>query len=137
MYTSPGELVQKPIVTRAVLIVLSSLIGLQLVGLAYLMYYIYHVPTWTGALDAIAMARIGATLSDNMSLPFDAEVELRDIERLKDVDGLVGLQPRNSGKNNVDSGSVHQDRGEDVELQQLRWTSVDEVTHSNASGTCE
>jgi hypothetical protein len=56
--SSPGRMVQKPVVSTAALIVLSILIGLQVIGLSYLAYYIYHVPTWTHALDAMAMARI-------------------------------------------------------------------------------
>lgn len=60
--SSPGRMVQKPVVSTAASIVLSILIGLQVIGLFYLAYYIYHVPTWTHALDAMAMARIVSAL---------------------------------------------------------------------------
>lgn len=55
---SPGGKVQKPVLSTAALVIMTILIGLQVIGLAYLAYYILHVPTWTGALDALAMARI-------------------------------------------------------------------------------
>jgi hypothetical protein len=60
--SSPGRMVQKPVVSTAALVVLSILIGLQVIGLSYLAYYIYQVPTWTHALDAMAMARIVSAL---------------------------------------------------------------------------
>jgi hypothetical protein len=62
VYTSPGKPVLKPTVTTGVMIAMSLLIGLQLLGLGCLTWYIYHVPSWTGALDAMAVAHIGARL---------------------------------------------------------------------------
>jgi hypothetical protein len=69
IYSSPGRLVQKSVVSTAALVILSFLIGAQLIGLAYLAYYIYHVLTWTGALDAMAITRIGASMRDKEILP--------------------------------------------------------------------
>ena len=89
--SSPGQSVQKPVVSTVALIVLSILLGLQMLGLAYLAYYICHVPTWTGALDALAMARIGQSVAHQGVLPPIGPVTRKDIDALRDVDGLVGI----------------------------------------------
>jgi hypothetical protein len=91
IHSSPGQMVQRPVVGKAAMIVLSVLLALQLVGLSYLAYYIYHVPTWTGALDAIAIACIGASLRDRDVLPPIGMVDEKDLDVLRNVDGLVGL----------------------------------------------
>jgi hypothetical protein len=96
--TSPGQLVQKPVVSKAALSILTILLGLQLIGLAYLTYYIYHVPTWTGALDAMAVARIGASLAEHDVLPPIGHVSKKDLDALKGVDGLIGVVPSSEGR---------------------------------------
>lgn len=53
----------------AALVVLSVLLALQLLGLGYFTYYLYHVPTSSCELDALAMARIGASLEQRELLP--------------------------------------------------------------------
>ncbi len=88
--TAPGRVVLRPGMTWAASIVISVLIFLQLVGLAYLVWYIYRVPTWTPALDAIAVARIGANL-EKTDLPPIGPVHEEDEARLAQLDGLVGL----------------------------------------------
>lgn len=47
IYSSDGQIVQKPEMSSTALIFLTILLGLQLLGLALLTYYIYHVPTWS------------------------------------------------------------------------------------------
>jgi|SRR5690242_268960 len=91
IHTSPGQAVQRPVVSVAALVVLSLLVGLQLIGLAFLAYYIYRVPTWTGALDAMAIARIGASVRQHDMLPPIGPVTQRDRDALNNVDGLVGI----------------------------------------------
>lgn len=91
VYTSPGQSIQKPIVSTAAVIVLSMLIGLQLVGLAFLAWYIYRVPTWVDALDAMAIARIGASVKQHDVLPPIGPVTQKDRDALESVDGLVGI----------------------------------------------
>jgi len=91
IYNSPGAAVQKPVLSRMALLILSLLIGLQLLGLAYLAYYLQHVPTWSGQLDAMAMARIGASLHSRGVLPAIGPVSKKDIAGLKTVGGLIGI----------------------------------------------
>jgi hypothetical protein len=49
------------------------------------------MPTWTGALDAMVIARIGASLGDQGVLPPMGPVDEKDINALRNVDGLVGI----------------------------------------------
>jgi len=91
IYTSPGFAMQKPFLSRLALIVLSLSIGLQLLGLGYLAYYIYRAPTWSGQLDAMAMARIGASLHSRGVLSAIGVVSKEDIAGLKTVGGLIGV----------------------------------------------
>jgi hypothetical protein len=98
IFASPGQLIQKPVVSKAALSIISILLGLQLLSLAYLTYYIYHVPTWTGALDAMAVARIGASLAERDVLPPIGHVCKKDMGALKGVDGLIGAVPGSEGR---------------------------------------
>lgn len=68
IYFGAGMLVPLPRKTMAGTVVVTVLIFLQLAGLAYVTYYIYHLPSWTHALDAVAVARIGASM-DRSVLP--------------------------------------------------------------------
>ena len=96
IYTSPGFAMQKPFLSKLALIVLSFSIGLQLLGLGYLAYYIYRAPTWSGQLDAMAMARIGASLYNRGLLPAIGAVSKEDIAGLKTVGGLIGIVEKTS-----------------------------------------
>jgi hypothetical protein len=91
IHSSPGQMVQRPVVSKAAMVVLSVLLALQSLSLIYLAYYIYHVPTWTGSLDAIAIARIGASLRDQYVLPPIGPVDEKDLDALRNVDGLIGV----------------------------------------------
>ncbi|KAJ4311815.1 hypothetical protein N0V94_007757 [Neodidymelliopsis sp. IMI 364377] len=88
---APGQSVQKPVVSTTAVIILSVLMSLQLSGLAYLAYYIYRVPTWTGAFDAMAIAQIGASVRNHDVLPPLGPVTQRDRDALRTVDALVGI----------------------------------------------
>lgn len=113
---------------RAATIVMSILIALQLLGLTYLAYYIYHVPTWTGALDAIAIARIEASLVDQDVLPPIGPVAEKDLDALRNVDGLIGLVETTDdtkGSQGKLATSNPSDYGaSDIELQQVGTKGV-------------
>jgi hypothetical protein len=49
-----------------------------LLQMQYLANYMYRVPTWTGALDAIAIARIGAGLGQKEILPSNGLITKKD-----------------------------------------------------------
>ncbi|KAI1673880.1 hypothetical protein L13192_00627 [Pyrenophora tritici-repentis] len=80
----------KPRLSLASLIVISLLILIQALGLAYLAYYIYQVPTWTDMLDAMAVARIANSL-DKADIPALGLVDRRDLEGLRGISALVGV----------------------------------------------
>ncbi|EDU41293.1 predicted protein [Pyrenophora tritici-repentis Pt-1C-BFP] len=76
--------------SASILIVISLLILIQALGLAYLAYYIYQVPTWTDMLDAMAVARIANSL-DKADIPALGLVDRRDLEGLRGISALVGV----------------------------------------------
>ena len=90
IFTSPGLEVLRPAKTLAGTIIISTLIFLQSVGLAVLGWYIYTVPTWTTALDSLAVARLARSIGDD-ELPAIGPVSEKDLEKLKKVNGLVGV----------------------------------------------
>jgi hypothetical protein len=137
IYNSPGVTVQKPVFSKATLIVLSVLIGLQLLGLGYLTYYLYRFPTWSSQLDAMAMARIGASLDHRGVLPAIGPVSKKDLDSLQTVEGLIGIVEkvpyRESSQTRPVSSDLNTADASDVELQQLN--SVEEGDTSAADGS--
>lgn len=91
IYSAPGHDLTKPVVARGGIEVISILIALQLVGIVIIVWFIYRAPTWTYALDAMAVARIGRSL-DHGDLPPIGPVSDADMRKLAQVDGLVGVQ---------------------------------------------
>jgi hypothetical protein len=85
-----GMLVPLPLKTLAGTVIVSILIFLQLLGLSILTYYIYQLPTWTHALDAVEVARMAIGLNDSVMPPLTRGGEV-DLAKLNKIDGLVGL----------------------------------------------
>lgn len=121
IYSASGELIRKPVVSLVAMIVLSTLLGLQLLGLTFLAYYMYQTPSCAAELDALTMARIGAALHQQGVLGAFGESSLDDAEALKDVNCVIGMRSEqldaysSSGKGQyatVRGGEVH-----DVEMQ--------------------
>lgn len=90
IYTSPGTTFTKPSKSFASTILISVLLGLQLVSLTLLVLYIYSVPTWNTALDALAVARLVANMPQEDFTALSQE-NGREVRQLRDVDGLVGV----------------------------------------------
>jgi hypothetical protein len=138
IYTSPGIAVQKPVLSKATLIVLSILMGLQLLGLSYLTYYLYRVPTWSSQLDAMAMARIGASLNHQGILPAIGPVSKTDLAALQTVGGLIGIVEKSecsmTRSMSPDMTTTH---GSEVELQRLTWTEEGSKNIENGSTSVE
>ena len=59
---------QIPVISKTGMIVISTLLGLDLLCLLALAIYSSWTPRWTGQLDSFAMMRIGAALNDQISL---------------------------------------------------------------------
>jgi hypothetical protein len=142
VYTSPGYPVLKPVVSVAVISVMTILIGLQLLGLLYLTWYIYHVPSWTDSLDAMAVAHIGARLGQhNLLLAGVSGDREKDARELQSVDGLLGVVNVEEGHHDSDTELGHHDsdtelglrdsdtelgyRDSDTELQHLSRASLE------------
>jgi hypothetical protein len=94
IYTSSGVAIQKPSVSLAAKVTISLLIFIQFVGLALLTYFIYHVPTWTYMLNAMAVARIAASLDDS-SLPIIGNAHEGNSKDLDHISGVIGLVKNN------------------------------------------
>jgi hypothetical protein len=90
IYYSSGMAIQIPVLSTTAKIVTSVLIAAQIIGLIALAIFIYHVPTWTTVLNAMAMARVGASLEPN-TLPPIRPLERSDTEKLKSASGLFGV----------------------------------------------
>ncbi|USP75253.1 hypothetical protein yc1106_02527 [Curvularia clavata] len=90
LFSSPGTYIPKPEVSLTGIIIISALLLLELIGLAYLAWYIYQVPTWTAMLDALAIARITNSL-DKGVIPAIGSMTDADMQRLKETDALVGV----------------------------------------------
>lgn len=119
---SPFELTAiAPIAGLGAIIVISVLVGLQVIGIVALLIYIYRIPVWTKALDSLALASIGAQLlqleadqqqdqaMSNSTLGIVVIPENR-LQQLWRMDGLI------------DPRIVHQNAGpphDDVELEAL------------------
>jgi hypothetical protein len=123
IYASPGVTAQKPVISKAALIILSVLLGLQL---GYLTYYLYRFPTWSDSLDATTIACIGASLDHHGVLPAIGPVSQKDLEALNTVEGLVGIVVKESHRESSTIRLVSPDpntaEGSEIELQQLNPT---------------
>ncbi|KAK3682813.1 hypothetical protein B0T22DRAFT_444980 [Podospora appendiculata] len=64
IWHAQGIEVVRPLLSRAAMVVISVLIGLQALGILVLVAFIYSIPTWTEQLDAMAVAKIAHQLED-------------------------------------------------------------------------
>ncbi|KAK2757364.1 hypothetical protein FQN54_004878 [Arachnomyces sp. PD_36] len=92
IYTSPGYTILKPQISIPGLVVISLLIGLQVVTLLVLVLFIYSAPSWVESLDALTLARIGAQLSSQGkgldSASVSAVVGVREHEEVRQPEGI-------------------------------------------------
>lgn len=90
LFTSPSSAITKPSKSTAATVVISALIAIQLLALVALACYTYSRPTWTPELDALAVARMSATVSSQ--LPPLRQVRDEDLGMLSSIDGRVGIR---------------------------------------------
>jgi hypothetical protein len=139
IYTSPGVTIQRPVLSKTALTILSVLLGLQLLGLGYLTYYLYRFPTWSDKLDAMAMARIGASLEQREVLPPIGPVSKERLNALQYVGGLIGIVEkaphRESSMTRLVSPESKVGDASDIELRQL--TATEEARTSAEDDTSE
>ncbi|RFN49823.1 hypothetical protein FIE12Z_5884 [Fusarium flagelliforme] len=64
IYYNQGRSITKPKFSVGAILTVSVLLGLQALGLCFLMSFILHSPTWTNTLDADALAQIGGQLKE-------------------------------------------------------------------------
>ncbi|RLL93255.1 hypothetical protein CFD26_101534 [Aspergillus turcosus] len=86
-----GADVQIPHISRAGIIFVSVLLGLDLACLLALSLYSAWIPRWTGTLDSFAMLRIGASISGKVPL-----LATTHVERIKTLDETPGWMGNSS-----------------------------------------
>jgi hypothetical protein len=92
VYESTGRTVTKPNVPLAAKIVVSVLLGLEVVGLLALTVFTYRAPTFTKRIDAVAAAVIGAQLfAPGQSVPQLGNIDAKARAELAERDGLIGV----------------------------------------------
>jgi len=116
IWTSPGASISRPYKTLAGTVVVSLLIGVQLLGLIYLVWYIYRIPTWTSQLNALAVARIVKDMGAD-ALPPVGAMSKNDWEKLGQLDGLVGIEEDDPA---IEESKVQDDEHEHVETNSLQ-----------------
>ena len=99
IFSSPGLTLAKPQKSLASTIVISCLLGMELLALAYLAWCIYRVPTWTQSFDALSVATMAARSTDKDLLPVLGQVNAKDLKLLERSTGIVGV-----AENNEDAG---------------------------------
>lgn len=62
----PGVPTQAPVVSRAGLVIISILLGLHVLSLAFFAIWASWFPKWTSSLDSFAMMRIGGVVADEL-----------------------------------------------------------------------
>lgn len=91
IWSGSGEMILKPVVTNTGIGIISGFLLLQMLSIAILVLYIYHVPTWTDSLDALAIAKLMASLDTDDFGPMGPR-DNRDIRALEKINGLVGVE---------------------------------------------
>lgn len=103
--TALGENIQVPASSLGGIIVVSILMLIELLGLVYLTWYIYRVPTWTAMLDSLAVARIANSLSKDQ-IPAIGSMSEKEFENLGRIDGLVGVVESKEGAGSDSTNEV-------------------------------
>lgn len=112
IYFSDGTSLTKPSVPLAAKVVISLLIGVEVLAIIALLVFIYRQQTFANRLDSITVASLGADLFlPGRLLPPRGRNE-GTLKDLRDRDGLIGIREGY----HEDSGSDHMD---DIELRNL------------------
>ncbi|QMW44316.1 hypothetical protein G4B11_007736 [Aspergillus flavus] len=87
-----GADTQKPSISLAGIIVMSVLVGLNLIGLFVTAIYASWFPRWTDSLNAFSLLRLGSSISDHV--PLKVSVKDDEISVLDELPGWVGDDPQ-------------------------------------------
>lgn len=101
VFFSPGMQVVVPDMSLAGMIVVSVLVGLQVLVLVGLMVWIYRVRTWAGAFDAKALVGVGVSLGKEGRFE---NIEGRELEGSGIFGVTEGREGRADGRGGVELG---------------------------------
>jgi hypothetical protein len=93
-----------PITNAVATAVISTFIFLQLLGVTYVTYYIYKLPTWSHAWDSFAMVRIGASMKPSEVGRMGSD-STADLTKLTKVEGVIGLKQEGNSEETLDLGA--------------------------------
>jgi hypothetical protein len=88
VHSDPGADFVIPSISRAGMIIISSLWAVYISCLLSLAVYSARAPRWTNQLDAFAMMRVGAAADERIGLKVGFEV--KTIDALDDLPGVIG-----------------------------------------------
>jgi hypothetical protein len=130
IYTSVGVSFDKPNVSLPAQIIVSALLGIEVLALVGLLVFIYRRPTFANRLDAFMLATIGAQLAAaGATLPQLRDANERERFHLRDYDGVIGLShgdfaDEESSSSSIQERARRQGAGEtesEVELNDLSY----------------
>ena len=99
VYSSPGVGLLKPNIPLPAIIIISILIGTEVLAIIVLVLYIRRGPTFTTCLDAFVVAAIGAQLCGGGVELADPREPLKELyEKLQKHDGMIGLNHGGRGE---------------------------------------
>lgn len=137
-----------PIVSTQVFVVITILIAIQILAILVLLVYIYSTPVWTNKLDALALAGLGAQLSErDASRTYSADDLLRPIKMdpvsRKNLLRMSGLIDVTKTTRRLSTLVARRDNTDQVELENApppyvarssREVETDEAVHDRARG---
>lgn len=95
VYYDLGADSQKPSISLAGIIVVSAIMGLDLLGLLATAIYASWFPRWTELLDAFSMLRLGSSISAHV--PLKVSVNDDEVQVLDELPGWVGSDSNGPG----------------------------------------
>ncbi|KAI9369667.1 hypothetical protein BJX61DRAFT_545352 [Aspergillus egyptiacus] len=112
LYYDMGADSEVPVISDTGIILISVLIGIDILALYAMAVYTCLVPRWTDNLDAFAMLRIGSALGEKVPLKVAPVPD--DVSVLDEIAGWVG--------DLEEQGPVGSRPRRDILLDSLSWT---------------
>jgi len=135
IYTSIGASFDKPNISLPAQIIISALLGIEIIALVGLMVFIYGRPTFASRLDTFMLATIGAQLAAaGATLPQLSDVNKRERFHLREYDGVIGLSHGDLADGESSSSSIRERAGRQGAREsesQVELNDLSEPTPSN------
>lgn len=97
IWTSDGRATKKPTMALPSMVALSFLLLVEVVVLLRVAYYAWRTPTWTGTFKSVTVAQLANSM-DKDTLPPAGMCSVDEMRMLRQLDGRVGFEVRQDGK---------------------------------------